>query len=552
MLEGISLEKQAQAHKMPRVVVVGIGGGGSNAVKNMIEQHLEGCEFCVCNTDSQALHLSPCDNKFLLGKQLTAGLGAGGNPEVGRKAAEEDIKDIEDFIDGADMVFLSVGMGGGTGTGAAPVIAEMIKNKHIVCVGVVSKPFSFENTHRMKVAEAGIEDLQQHVDTLIVIPNENLINLVAEDATFTEALKTVDDVLLMGVRAVADLMLKPGQINLDFNDIRAVVKESGKAIIGIGEVKKSEYQEETAEVAAQLAISNSLLEYNNIGEARAVLVNVTASENLSFIDMTTACNTVRKSVHPDANVIFGMSLNTNPEFEDIIRLSVLATGISNQAKATATTQIGSKVMPAHTAAPETEHVDTDADTHINTDTPTQTDEDLDYLNDLQSIEDTNADMDPPADVYPPSDSPPIEDTAAVDSPAADSSMDPTVQAQHAPQTSDTQPQHPFTLSTPAYTAPPAAENPPAIPDKKTIYDTVDKNIDTLKSDGFDFDQDTVFTQQKKQQSGGLLGKWFNRNKSPQTPPAESTPPKQQRAPHHTSDSTVATTEIPEFLKNQRD
>ena len=355
MLDGISLDKSTQQHKKPRVVVIGVGGGGSNAVKYMIQQKLEGCEFAVCNTDAQALENFPCDTTFLLGENVTNGLGAGGNPEVGQKCAEASIKDIEDFVDGAEMVFLSVGMGGGTGTGASPVIAEMIQSKGIVCIGVVSKPFVFEGTPRMRVAQAGIEKLQQHLDALIIIPNENLISNVAPDATFIEALQIVDDILLMGVRAIADLIFKPGQINLDFNDIRTVVKGAGKAIIGIGEVSKTDYGENAAVTAAQRAVSNSLLEYNNISEACAVLVNVTANENISFVDMTKACSAIKEHVHQDANIIFGMSLNTDEDFADIIRLSVLATGISNEAKATAQTQIGDTII----ATQENDTLDTE-------------------------------------------------------------------------------------------------------------------------------------------------------------------------------------------------
>ncbi len=515
MLDGISIEKDRL-----RIVVIGIGGGGSNAVKNMIEQNLEGCEFCVCNTDSQALKLSPCEDKFLLGEKLTNGLGAGGDPELGRKAAEENIQDIEKFVDGADMVFLSVGMGGGTGTGASPVIAEMIKDKGIVCVCVVSKPFAFENTHRMKVAEDGIEELQKYVDTVIVIPNENLISLVSPDATFEDALKKVDDVLLMGVRAVADLTLKPGKINLDFNDIRAVVKESGKAIIGIGEVSKSECEEKTAEIAAQQAISNSLLEHNNIAEAQAVLVNVTASKNLSFMDMLKACDTVRGSVHADAHVIFGMSLDDSPEFSDIIRVSVLATGISNQAKATRVTQIGQQVVSPELSVPTTPNMDTNVNTGG----------DFEYLNKLEPV---NVDADTPESIIESDTETPssLQSAQADTDDVSSENMEPTDITPETGQNSDI-----------------GDDIPPSDPEHKT---SDDKDIATIKPDGLDFNQDSLF-QDPPKKSGGLFSFLSKSGGSTQKKSTAPDTPQHTTTKSDMNNTMTSVSELPDFLKDQRD
>ena len=536
MLDGISLDKSTQQHKKPRVVVIGVGGGGSNAVKHMIEQKLEGCEFAVCNTDDQALENSPCNTTFLLGKNVTDGLGAGGNPEVGQKCAEESIKDIEDFVDGADMVFLSVGMGGGTGTGASPVIAEMIKNKGIVCVGVVSKPFVFEGTPRMRVAQAGIEKLQQHLDALIIIPNENLISTVAPDATFIQALQIVDDILLMGVRAIADLIFKPGQINLDFNDIRTVVKGAGKAIIGIGEVSKTEYGEKTAVTAAQRAVSNSLLEYNNISEACAVLVNVTANENLSFVDMNKACSAVRESVHPDANIIFGMSLNTDEDFADTIRLSVLATGIANEAKATAQTQIGDETIP-------TQKNDT-LDTEYTFDFVESVDDsNLDFAD--TDFSDESSDTDTPTDLSEntgdtPSSTPdsvPKYDTLIQDTntPRANKQNlgtdTPLDNSKHDTTTSESQGESgeslPSELSSPTI----ETSNTPT-PD--TVQESIEKNLD--------FTNEDVFKTSQLEQPG-LFGKIFKgRNKTKTENKQAPVKPK--------SHSTTKPTELPDFLKKQ--
>ena len=536
MLEGISLDKSTQQHKKPRVVVIGVGGGGSNAVKHMIEQKLEGCEFAVCNTDAQALENSPCETTFLLGENITHGLGAGGNPEVGQKAAEDSINAVEDFVEGADMVFLSVGMGGGTGTGASPVIAEMIKSKKIVCIGVVSKPFVFENTHRMRVAQTGIEKLQQYLDALIVIPNENLISTVDPSATFIEALQVVDDVLLMGVRAIADLILKPGQINLDFNDIRTVVEKAGKAIIGIGEVSKKEYGEEAAVTAAKRAVSNSLLEYNNISEARAVLVNVTATESLSFMDMNKACSAVRESVHPDANIIFGMSLNTDEDFDDdTIRLSVLATGISNEAKATAQTQIGDKIIPTQ----ENNTLDTeDAFDFVESVADSNLDFDDTDFSDGSSDTDTPTDLSENTGDTPPSisDSVPnvyntlMQDTNTPRANKQNIGTDtPLENSKHDTTTSESQGE---SRESPPFSSPTIETSNTPTPD--TVQESIENTLD--------FTNEDVFKTPQPEQPG-LFGKIFKgRNK---------TKTENKQAPvKPTSHSTTKPTELPDFLKNQ--
>ena len=310
----------------PRIVVVGVGGAGGNAVENMISQNLEGCEFLVANTDAQALKHSSCDKHIQLGAIITKGLGAGANPEVGRKAAEESVDEVIDYIDGANMVFIASGMGGGTGTGAAPIIARHAREKGILTVGVVTKPFEFEGSRRMKQAEAGIIELQKFVDTLIIIPNQNLFYETSQTTSISDAFKMVDDVLHRGVRGVTDLMIKPGLINLDFNDIRTVMSEMGKAMMGTGEA----IGEDRALIAAENAINNKLLDDDNMRGASAALINITASQDVSLVDVTAAVSRIREELAEDANIIFGTTIDET--IGETFRISIVATGIDINAQ----------------------------------------------------------------------------------------------------------------------------------------------------------------------------------------------------------------------------
>ncbi|HEX9790037.1 MAG TPA: cell division protein FtsZ [Kiloniellales bacterium] len=305
----------------PRIVVIGVGGAGGNAVNNMIESKLAGVEFLVANTDAQALQQTLCERTIQLGRGITQGLGAGSHPEVGRAAAEEALEEIMGALEGANMVFITAGMGGGTGTGAAPIIARAAREAGILSVGVVTKPFQFEGARRMRMAEAGIGELTEFVDTLIVIPNQNLFRVANEKTTFAEAFKTADRVLHSGVRGVTDLMVMPGLINLDFADIRSVMTEMGKAIMGTGEGEG----ERRALAAAEAAISNPLLDDVSMQGARGVLINITGGLDLTLFEVDQAANRIREEVDPEANIIFGSIFD--PAMEGKMRVSVVATGI---------------------------------------------------------------------------------------------------------------------------------------------------------------------------------------------------------------------------------
>jgi len=305
----------------PKIVVFGVGGAGGNAVNNMIQSQLQGVEFFACNTDAQALREAEAPCKIQLGPNITQGLGAGSKPEVGRAAAEEIIGDLSDHLDEVNMVFITAGMGGGTGTGAAPVVAQAAREKGILTVGVVTKPFHFEGVHRMRSAEKGIEEMQKHVDTLLVIPNQNLFRVANERTTFSDAFKMADDVLHAGVRGVTDLMMMPGLINLDFADVRTVMSEMGKAMMGTGEATG----ENRAIDAAEAAISNPLLDDVSMRGAKGVLISITGGEDLTLYEVDEAANRVREEVDADANIIFGSTFN--PELNGQIRVSVVATGI---------------------------------------------------------------------------------------------------------------------------------------------------------------------------------------------------------------------------------
>lgn len=311
----------------PRITVVGTGGAGINAVNNMIRSDLQGVEFLACNTDAQSLKMSLSERKLQLGGHVTRGLGAGARPEVGRAATEEVLDDIMGYLEGSNMVFITAGMGGGTGTGSAPVIARAAKEAGILTVGVVTKPFHFEGAHRMRLAEQGIEELQQHVDTLLIIPNQNLFRIANEKTTFADAFKMADEVLHAGVRGVTDLIVMPGLINLDFNDIRSVMSEMGKAMMGTGEATG----DRRATEAAEAAINNPLLEDASMQGARGLLINITGGMDMTLFEVDEACNRIRNEVDPDANIIFGSTFN--PELEGKIRVSVVATGIDNGVRA---------------------------------------------------------------------------------------------------------------------------------------------------------------------------------------------------------------------------
>ena len=305
----------------PRIVVVGVGGAGGNAVENMIQSQLEGVEFLVTNTDAQALALSSSPQKIQLGLTVTQGLGAGSRPDIGRAAAEEGIDQIVEHLQGAHMVFITAGMGGGTGTGAGPVIARAAREMGVLTVGVVTKPFHFEGAHRMKTAEQGIQDLTQYVDTLIIIPNQNLFRVANEKTTFADAFKMADDVLYSGVRGVTDLMVMPGLINLDFSDIRTVMAEMGKAMMGTGEASG----DRRALDAAEAAISNPLLEDITMKGAKGVLINITGGLDMTLFEVDEAANRIRDEVDSDANIIFGSTFDES--LEGLMRVSVVATGI---------------------------------------------------------------------------------------------------------------------------------------------------------------------------------------------------------------------------------
>ena len=309
----------------PRIVVFGVGGAGGNAVNNMIESGLEGVEFVVANTDAQQLAFSKSERRIQLGVQVTQGLGAGAHPEVGMSAAEESIPEIADHLDGAHMVFITAGMGGGTGTGAGPIIAKCARERGILTVGVVTKPFHFEGRHRMRLADAGISELQRYVDTLIVIPNQNLFRVANERTTFAEAFGMADQVLHSGVRSITDLMVLPGLINLDFADVRSVMTEMGKAMMGTGEGTG----EGRALTAAENAIQNPLLDEVTLKGAKAVLVNITGGLDMTLLEVDEAANAISNQVDPEANIIFGAAFD--PSLEGKIRVSVVATGMDGSA-----------------------------------------------------------------------------------------------------------------------------------------------------------------------------------------------------------------------------
>lgn len=318
----INLRMPETTELKPRITVFGVGGAGGNAVNNMIASNLQGVEFVAANADAQALHNSRAERRIQIGTAITEGLGAGSRPEVGRAAAEESLAEILDNLVNTNMVFITAGMGGGTGTGAAPVIAQAARDQGILTVGVVTKPFQFEGARRMRIAEAGLRELQQYVDTLIIIPNQNLFRVANEKTTFADAFAMADEVLHSGVRGITDLMVMPGLINLDFADVRTVMDEMGKAMMGTGEATG----EKRALEAAEAAISNPLLDEVSMKGARGVLINITGGMDLTLFEVDEAANRIRSEVDPEANIIVGSTFDEN--MEGPMRVSVVATGIN--------------------------------------------------------------------------------------------------------------------------------------------------------------------------------------------------------------------------------
>jgi cell division protein FtsZ len=420
----------------PRITVIGCGGAGGNAVNNMIDADLQGVDFVVANTDSQSLAGSKAERRIQLGAGLTQGLGAGARPDVGRAAAEEALEDIHHHMQGSNMAFIAAGMGGGTGTGAAPVIAKAAKDMGVLTVGVVTKPFQFEGVHRMRIAEEGIEDLAEHVDTLIVIPNQNLFRIANEKTTFADAFKMADDVLYSGVRGVTDLMVMPGLINLDFADVRAVMSEMGKAMMGTGEAEG----ERRSLDAAEAAIANPLLDDTSMKGAKGVLINITGGPDMTLFEVDEAANRIRAEVDNEAYIIFGSAFDD--ALEGKVRVSVVATGIDALATAEPlptklrVTEPEARSIPVIETAPEPELID-DAPAVAETvsdDEPADADIPAEAAQvDLEEalVEGDAADTEAPADVEAATDDQPVADAtpATPDTPAA------------AAETADAEPKH---------------------------------------------------------------------------------------------------------------
>ncbi len=311
----------------PRISVIGVGGGGGNAVNNMITKKLEGVDFIVANTDAQALENSKTQRRIQLGLETTKGLGAGARPEIGKMAAEEALDEIKRELEGANMVFITAGMGGGTGSGAAPVVAKVAKEQGILTVGVVTKPFQFEGKKRSETAERALENFTKEVDSIIVIPNQNLFRIADKNTTLADAFMMADNVLYDGVRSITDLMIMPGLINLDFADVKAIMEDKGKAIMGTGEAEG----EDRAIKAAEQALANPLLDDCSMKGAKGVLINITASQDITLMEVDDAVNRIKEEVDEDANIIFGSSFDG--AMEGKIRVSIVATGIDDKIKA---------------------------------------------------------------------------------------------------------------------------------------------------------------------------------------------------------------------------
>ena len=380
----------------PRISVIGVGGAGGNAIANMMRADVQGVDFVVANTDAQALNNSESDRRIQLGLKITQGLGAGSRPEIGRAAAEESLEEIIQSLEGAHMCFIAAGMGGGTGTGAAPVIAKAARDRGILTVGVVTKPFAFEGTRRSRSADAGIAELQQHVDTLIVIPNQNLFRLANSETTFKQAFEMADEVLQQGVRGITDLMVMPGLINLDFADVRSVMSEMGKAMMGTGEADG----DNRAIEAAEKAISNPLLDGVSMKGAKGVIISITGGEDMRLMEVDEAASHIKELVDPDANIIWGSAFNN--DLGGKIRVSVVATGI--EADALQAPQPGkvftfpTRSAPApQTAAPEPVDQTSEAPMVMETDAEDQDDELLLGADDILTSPVGAPPIEPPAD-----------------------------------------------------------------------------------------------------------------------------------------------------------
>jgi len=318
-----NFNKPNQIESFARIKVIGVGGGGCNAVDRMIDEGLQGVEFVAINTDAQALLLSKAQTRVRVGEKLTRGLGSGGDPEIGRKATEESAEDLYAVIKGSDMVFITGGMGGGTGTGGSAVVAQIAKEIGALTIGVVTRPFTFEGARRNKAAETGITKLKEQADTLIVIPNDRLLQIVDKRANLQQAFRLADDVLRQGVQGISELITVPGLINLDFADVRTIMSEGGAALMAVGNAKG----EDAAQIAAEQAISSQLLDIT-IDGAHGVLFNVTGGSGLTLYDVNQAAAIIKETAHPDVNLIFGAVID--PEMEDAVRITVIATGFERQ------------------------------------------------------------------------------------------------------------------------------------------------------------------------------------------------------------------------------
>ena len=527
MTLNLTVTPQLHTDFTPRITVVGVGGGGTNAVDNMIAMNLQGVEFIVANTDAQQLVHSRADRRIQLGPHITQGLGAGAKPEIGRMAAEEAADEISRHLDGAHMVFITAGMGGGTGTGAAPVIARMARERGILTVGVVTKPFTFEGSRRAKAAEAGIADLTQYVDTLIVIPNQNLFRLANDRTGWKEAFKMADNVLYMGVRGVTDLMVAPGMVNLDFADIRTVMGEMGKAMMGTGEAEG----ENRAIRAAEAAISNPLLEDTCMAGARGLLINITGGEDMTLFEVDQAANRIREEVDEDANIIFGSAVDDN--LAGKIRVSVVATGMDGASIAAIEPKMERRPLQAPPLrAPEV------------TQAPAQPAE-------------------PVRSIY----ATPAAQTARTYEPAAYTP----------PPASEPQPHHEYVRPTAAITPPPApveesqadlyappepviTQRPLITPAAQTYAEPapISRIVDPMVADEEEDEPlfgETVFEDRRPQKSGGFLSLFGSRPRydapaaapAPRAPARGSALPVESAAPQSQADSQEDL-EIPSFLR----
>lgn len=318
----MAFEIANENEEVTKIKVIGVGGGGGNAINRMVDAGVQGVEFISINTDKQVLMYSKATNKIQIGEKVTDGKGAGAKPEIGQRAAEESMDSINEYLNGADMVFITAGMGGGTGTGAAPVIAQMAKDKGILTVGIVTKPFNFEGKRRMTQAEAGIAELSKHVDSLIIIPNERLKLVSDEKITFANAFEIADDVLRQGVRSIAELITVPGLINLDFADVTSVMKDAGHAHMGVGKASGKDKAEE----AAKMAITSPLLE-TSIQGSKGIIINISASPDITLDAVDAASSIISETADPDANIIFGVSLDSSLDDEMVV--TVVATGFGD-------------------------------------------------------------------------------------------------------------------------------------------------------------------------------------------------------------------------------